>query len=145
MAGRMFRSHLGRAIRFHVRVGRAALHGAAVVVRNQAKRNVRGGFTSGNFVTGNLMNKISHEIRGDGPRMMAVVGTTVKYGAYWELGHFNRFVGGGVFSGKGTRRYMRVEWLKPAMTKTVAEQQRAARAAAKSAANLTGAFVRRGL
>lgn len=96
------------------RVARNALLAAATVVQNRAKRNVRGGFKSGDFVTGNLMNKIA--IHVNTKHMVAHIGTTVDYGAFWELGHHNVF----------TRKYEREEWLRPALEKTKAEQQRAA-------------------
>lgn len=114
-----FRSNLRRALADRDRVAHNMLTAAAVVVENQAKRNVRGGFKSGEFVTGNIMNKITHQV--DRKRMVAEVGTTVDYGAFWELGHHNTF----------TRKYEREEWLKPAMTKTTREQQRAAERAAQ--------------
>ena len=116
-----FRSNLSGVIRFHERVAHNALTAAAIVVRNQAKRNVRGGFKSGDFVTGNLMNKI--EYRVSVAEKTAEIGTEVDYGAYWELGHHNTFTG----------KYERHEWLRPALEKTVAEQQTKAGSAARKA------------
>lgn len=123
MARRFFRSNLGGTIRFHEKVAENALTAAAIVVRNEAKRRVRGGFKSGRFVTGNLINKIEFEVV-DFER--AEIGTTVDYGAFWELGHHNRW----------TRRYEREEWLRPSLERTVAKQ----RAAAVKAAATTRAF-----
>ena len=103
-----FGSRLAATRAVHVKMGRAALEGAALAVRNQAKRNVRGGFKSGLFVTGRLFNDISHVLTGSGDKMEAQVGTVIDYGAFWELGHHNAY----------TRKYERVQWLKPAFAST---------------------------
>lgn len=126
----VFRSRLRHAISFHHKVAENALTAAAVVVVNRAKRNVRGGFKSGDFVTGNLMNKITHVVypAGLGRGMRAEVGTNVDYGAYWELGHRNRF----------TRKYERKEWLRPAMKSTRSQQADAAERAARATARRFG-------
>lgn len=117
MPTRVFVTHLPRVIRFHNRAARNMLLAAATVVQNQAKRNVRGGFKSGDFVTGTLINKIDVEVEDD----HAEIGTEVDYGAFWEVGHNNIF----------TRKYEREEWLRPAMEKTKKEQQKAAVKAAR--------------
>lgn len=114
-----FKSNFRGVLRFHERVAHNALTAAAVVVRNRAKRNVRGGFKSGRFVSGNLLNKIEHRVYAR--RRVAEIGTVEDYGAYWELGHQNAW----------TRKYEREEWLRPAMEKTKREQQAAAAKAAK--------------
>lgn len=113
---RFFKSNLGDAQRWHQRAARNALTAAATVVQNQAKRNVRGGFKSGQFVTGNLMNKIAIRVSVTDTVAEAVIGTTVDYGAFWELGHHNTFTG----------KYEREEWLRPALEKTMKKQQAAA-------------------
>lgn len=116
---RFFRSNLRGTLAARDRVAHNMLTAAAVVVEGRAKRNVRGGFKSGRFVTGNIMNKITHRV--DRKRMAAEIGTTVDYGAFWELGHHSPW----------TRKYERKEWLKPALTKTMKQQQRAADLAAR--------------
>lgn len=116
-----FQSNLRQVIKIHKEFGVAMVRGAALVVQNQAKLNVRGGFKSGAFVTGRLMNSIAHEVvAGLNPR--ARVGTTVDYGAWWELGHFNIFTG----------NYEREEWLAPAFRTTTVAQKTAAVAAIKA-------------
>lgn len=111
-----FLSNLGGAVNWHKRAMRNALTAAATVVQNRAKRNVRGGFKSGDFVTGNLMNKIAIRVSVTDAVAEAVIGTTVDYGAFWELGHHNAY----------TRKYEREEWLRPALEKTVGKQHAAA-------------------
>lgn len=123
----LFRSHLPRVLRTQLKIGEAAVRGAVIAVQNRAKLNVRGGFKSGRFVTGRLFNDITHEVIG-GLHPMARVGTTLDYGAFWELGHHNTF----------TRQYEREEWLKPAFDNTHAEQAEFARLFAAEAAGKAG-------
>lgn len=86
------------------------------VVVNAVKRALRGGYTTGDFVTGLSLNSVSRdtprEVNGE---IVGRVGTPLAYNAYWELGHYNVF----------TRRYERVEKWRPAME----ESRDAARAA----------------
>lgn len=111
-----FVSHARQVRRLHKQFAVAAVRASALVVQNQAKRNVRGGFTTGAFVTGNLMNNISHQVlSATGTAPSARVGTVVAYGAFWELGHFNPFM----------RRFARKQWLVPAFATTGAAQQAA--------------------
>lgn len=98
--------------RLHKRFAIVALRAAAITVRNEAKRNVRGGFSSGKYVTGRLFNSIEYVI--DYSMFEAKVGTVVNYGAFWELGHWNPFV----------RKYLRYRWLAPAFVQTTREQQK---------------------
>lgn len=112
-------------------VARAALEGSAIAVWNEAKRNVRSGFRSGQFVTGNLFNQIFWTIVGQGEQMEAQVGTTVDYGAFWELGHHNIF----------TRQFEREPWLVPAFRDTEREQQENANIFARNVAIGFGAGV----
>ncbi len=123
-----FGSRLAATRAVHVKVAKAALEGAALAVRNQAKRNVRGGFKSGAFVTGRLFNDISHVITGSGDEMEAQVGTVIDYAAFWELGHHNVF----------TRQYERVQWLKPAFRQTTDLQATFAGRLASNAARAHG-------
>lgn len=124
-----FVSNLAKVASAHDRIGRAALQAAAIVVVSQARRNVRGGFTTGEYVTGNLARSVTWDVQGFGYRLRAFVGTPVDYGAFWEFGFHMR--GGGYSSRSGGRSgYYRVPWLEPAMRDTVPEQQAAAQAAA---------------
>lgn len=78
---------------------------AAYVLVNSVKRALRGGYKSGDFVTGNVINSVT---RGtpfrEGSGWSIRVGTNVKYALYWEIGHFNAW----------TRRYEREERWRPA-------------------------------
>jgi len=71
---------------------------------NEVKKDLAGGYTSGAFVTGNVLNSVAvapAERRGD--TLEARVGSSVLYALFWELGHQNLF----------TRRYERVEIWRP--------------------------------
>jgi hypothetical protein len=79
---------------------------AAYVAYNAVKRSLAGGYTSGLFVTGHVLNSVTvgdPEPTGDGGWQVSV-GTNVLYALFWELGHMNTF----------TRRYERVEKWRPA-------------------------------
>lgn len=81
----------------HKRATDAALEGAAQELINglkeQKPQGLRGGYTSGAFVTGNLLNSIyaTEPARGPGGTAFIVVATDVPYAVYWEAGHFNLF------------------------------------------------------
>lgn len=125
---RFFTSNLRGAVAAHKAIAHAAVEGACIAIRNQAKLNVRGGFKSGAFVTGRLFNDISYVIVWKGLVPEGQVGTVIDYGAYWELGHHNVF----------TRKYERVPWLKPAFVTTAAQQQRNAAILAANEADSRG-------
>ncbi len=76
------------------------LRAGAEVLRNAIKRKLRGGYTSGQFVTGNVINSvtISNAERVGGVWAIRV-GSNLMYALYWELGHFNLFL----------NRFIRVE------------------------------------
>lgn len=84
---------------------RLGLIAAAYVLVNSVKRALRGGYTSGNFVTGNVINSVT---RGqpfrDGMGWAIEAGTDLMYALFWEIGHHNLF----------TRKYERVEKWRPA-------------------------------
>ena len=83
-----------------------ALTAAGYVYANGVKRELRGGYTSGDFVTGNVMNSVTvAPPRNDGGSWSVTIGSNVDYAAFWELGHWNIF----------TRRYMRVPIWVPTM------------------------------
>ncbi len=129
-----FASFLTVTLKAHLEIGEAAVRGAAIAVQNQAKLNVRGGFRSGAFVTGRLFTDITHEVI-PGLSPSARVGTTLDYGAFWELGHMNIF----------TRKFEREPWLVPAFRSTLVEQQEfaadfAGQAAGRFGVALPGGF-----
>lgn len=86
---------------------------AANVVETKVKEGLRGGYTSGDFVTGLVLNSVTHsEPTLGGAGAYILVGTWVSYALYWELGHQNLF----------TRRFERVEIWMPALLSTRAQQ-----------------------
>lgn len=89
----------------HSLAQRQGLLAAANVVRNTLIRALRGGYTSGAFVTGTSINAItiSDPMRSAGGWEVAV-GTNLLYPLFWELGHMNIYL----------RRYVRVERWRPA-------------------------------
>lgn len=78
---------------------------AAYVLVNSVKRALKGGYTSGAFVTGNVINSVTRSapMRG-GMGWSISVGTDLDYALFWEIGHHNLF----------TRRFERVEKWRPA-------------------------------
>lgn len=97
------------------------LFAATQIVINAVKRGLRGGYTSGNFVTGTVINSVTRsevEESLDGS-MEQRVGSNLPYALFWELGHHNVF----------TRKFERVEIWVPAVTGNL-EQIRSAYARA---------------
>jgi len=91
----------------------AGLLAAAAVVENRVKEGLRGGYTSGRWVTGNVMASVNHSEPDIGPNgAFILVGTDVMYALFWEVGHQNLF----------TRKFERVEVWMPALLGTRAEQ-----------------------
>jgi DNA-binding Lrp family transcriptional regulator len=90
----------------------AGLIAAATVYVNAVKLGLRGGYTSGAFVTGNVINSVTRSepdlVRGE-----ILVGTNVLYALYWELGHINLFL----------RRYVRKEVWMPALSESAARMR----------------------
>lgn len=83
-----------------------ALIAAAQVIINAVKRRLAGGYTSGAFTTGNVLNSVTRsdpEPTGLGGYALEI-GTNVPYALYWELGHHNVF----------TRKYERAPVWEPA-------------------------------
>ena len=96
---------------------RAGLINRANVVVRAWKLKMRehsGGFTSGKFSTGWAINHITRTTPALGDWLIRV-GTNVRYHLFWELGHMNLF----------TRKYERVETLRPAVQETMDEQEAA--------------------
>ena len=89
----------------HRRATDAALEAGAQELINglkeQKPQGLAGGYTSGAFVTGNLLNSITatEPLRGPGGSAFIYVMTDVPYARYWEEGHVNLF----------TRKYEREE------------------------------------
>lgn len=96
-----------RAARF------AGLIAAAEVYIGAMKEAMRGGYTSGAFVTGFAMNSIGRSEPEDNPGgAFILVGTSVMYMLFWEVGHQNLF----------TRKFERVERWMPTFLQTRQEQ-----------------------
>ena len=104
----------------------AGLVAAAQVVINAVKQGLRGGYTSGAFVTGHVMNSVTRTEPADenGVRVIRV-GSDVDYALFWEVG----FVPArGVFSpgiGRSTQGpigLQRKEVWVPALLRTAPEQ-----------------------
>lgn len=111
-----YRSFSPDVRRRYLRAIDGGLIAQAEVYRNAVKRELTGGYTSGDFVTGNVLNSVTRtEPRYDGRGHAITVGTNVLYALFWELGHYNLF----------TRRFERVEIWRPKMAET-AQAQRAA-------------------
>lgn len=91
----------------------AGLIAAAHVVINEVKRGLRGGYTSGAFVTGHVWNSVTRTdpLDENGVRVIRV-GTDVMYALFWEVGHRNVF----------TRKFERVEIWVPALLSTADRQ-----------------------
>lgn len=113
------------AVQAALREGQAlGLIAAAQVVVNAVKRGLRGGYTSGDFVTGNSINHVTKgPVEQDAAGAFIRVGTSLLYNLYWELGHHN------LFSGRYERRPL---WI-PSLLDTRAAQGRAYAAQMKAA------------
>lgn len=75
---------------------------------NEVKKEARGGYTSGDFVTGATVAGVTvlpAERVADG--WEAKVGTNLLYNLFWEIGHNNLFTG----------KYERVEIWRPVMVR----------------------------
>lgn len=86
---------------------------ATQVLINAVKRGLRGGYTSGDFVTGNVINSVTRgetEEDSNGELTMRV-GTNVPYALFWELGHHNTW----------TRKFERQPIWVPATTDNLEE------------------------
>jgi hypothetical protein len=109
----MYKSNLPQVKSQMQRATEAGLLAAAAVVENKVKEGLRGGYTSGRFVTGNVMASVNHSEPEIGPNgSFILVGTDVSYALFWELGHVNLF----------TRQFERKEVWIPALFSTRSEQ-----------------------
>lgn len=98
--------------RKHVKASENGLIAAAQVVVNAVKRGLRGGYTSGNFTHGIVLNSVTKgQVEESEDGWLIRIGSNVMYALFWELGHHNIF----------TRRYERVEIWAPAAAQNSAE------------------------
>lgn len=96
------------------RATQAGLIAAAYVATNEVKRRLRGGYTSGMFVTGALINSVTRgePVRERDGQWGIRVGTDRPYALWWEIGHVNLFL----------KRFVRVEHWRLAMIDSRNEQ-----------------------
>lgn len=91
------------------RANEQALIAAATVLQNAVRQKLRGGYTTGRFVTGTSAASVRYSpVEHRGMDASITVGTNVEYALAWELGHWNLF----------TRKYERVPYWEQAMTET---------------------------
>ena len=85
----------------------AGLVASAYVYYTAVTEQLAGGYTSGDFVTGNVLGSVTvgQPVGGTLGFRTIRVGTNVLYAAFWEFGHRNIFTG----------RYERVEIWRPTM------------------------------
>lgn len=84
----------------------AGLQAGGYYLANRIKEQLAGGYTSGDFVTGHVLNSVTlSEPYDEGDARVLEVGTDVDYALYWEMGHHNLF----------TRQFERVEIWRPTM------------------------------
>lgn len=85
----------------------AGLTAAGYVYRDEVMRALAGGYTSGDFVTGRLLNSITvgEPYDSDSGERAIAVGTDLDYAMFWEMGHMNLF----------TRKFERVEIWGPSL------------------------------
>jgi hypothetical protein len=105
-----YRSHLPQVADKIQRAQHARLIAAAEVVLAFLKERHVNGYTSGDFVTGHVLNSLQRGDVEEGPsgELVVRVGTTQTdppYPVYWTLGHQNLFTG----------KYERVDHWTPAI------------------------------
>lgn len=102
------------AVRSQMEAARdGGLIAAGEVYRTALKEDLRGGYTTGNFVTGETAATIQRTDPYDSPAGRAVsVFTTHKPALYWFAGHINLF----------TRKFERVDKWTPALNRSTPEQ-----------------------
>ena len=109
----MYKSNLPNVLAQMARARDAGLVAAGEVVRTEVKKGLRGGYTSGAFVTGNVWNSVRRTDPMDTEQGRGVaVFSEVNYALFWEVGHQNLFTG----------KYERVEVWHPALLNTAPEQ-----------------------
>jgi hypothetical protein len=125
-----YTSHVREAKARIDRATDAALVASAQVIVNKVKEGLRGGYTTGDYVTGtNTASVIRSDPLTRPSGRTILIGSSIKdphpdypYPLLWELGHFNIFVseasGGAEASSvslKRTGRYVRKEVWRPAL------------------------------
>jgi len=97
----------------HRAAQQAGLRASAYIVYNAVKRALAGGYTSGDFVTGNVINSVTIGAVFEEAGIFGVrIGSNVNYALFWEVGGWNVF----------TRKFERVEIWRPALIDTRDEQ-----------------------
>jgi hypothetical protein len=129
----VFESNIKTLITLHKGGTEKALRAAAIVVENEAKRNAKGGFKTGNFAT-NGWTSIGHDVvrKGLMGNLVARVGSTRLHFLFWEVGHFNIFTGG----------FEQNTWLSDAFRETEDLQQEAAATALRKHMRKSSIFAR---
>ncbi|MEP6989439.1 MAG: hypothetical protein ABJA80_00810 [bacterium] len=96
----------GAIIRAHRKAQQDGLKASAYIVYNAVKIGLRGGYTSGAFAVGNVINSVTiGPVTEEAGTFSVRIGTNVLYAVFWELGHHNLF----------TRKYERQERWRPAL------------------------------
>jgi hypothetical protein len=92
-----WRSNLGAFEGATERAIKAGLTAAAELYVGEMREQLQRGFTSGNFVTGNLANSVQRgDVTKEADGYEVPVGSTQvdpAYGLMWEVGHHNTFTG----------------------------------------------------
>ena len=125
----------GLALVFRTRHDKAvdgALKVGAQVIVNGLKDSkplgLRGGYTSGDFVSGTLLNSIFiSEVFKSASGKFRLIGTNLDYALFWEVGHFNLF----------TQRYERQERWRPTLLRKLDQAYEAYHRAYATAMNQT--------
>jgi hypothetical protein len=111
-----FRSNLPALTRAMDDASRKGLHAAAYIVSNKVKENLRGGFTSGEFVTGASVNHVTiGQVFRIENGWAIKVGTDLLYNLFWTLGHYNIYL----------RKFVRVDKWTPGLVDNRFEAQQA--------------------
>lgn len=130
-------------------IDRGLVRAGAVVV-DAVKENIRGGYTTGAFVTGANLNSVYATAPATQNGVRGVVVTTrltdPNYPAFWEEGHVNIFAGpksGGALASlvgsKREGRYLKVPKWAPALESSSAEAEATFAETVQSAAAAAGA------
>lgn len=127
----LFTTSIHLLARAHQEIARSALEASLQVITARARLNAQMGFRSGLWVTDGW-KRIGYSIKASGQGFEGEVGSPDPHFAYWELGHYNIY----------TRNYERFEWLRPAVTETLGEQQVAAARAAQETAGIWASRLR---
>ena len=125
----MYKSNLPTTVSLLNRARAAGLDASADVVVAEVKRGLEGGFTSGDFDTGESVENVKKTAvteSADGAHIR--VGTKLVHNLVWELGHLNVF----------TKKFERKEVWLPSLHATRAEQLTAFVAAHKRVMGGTG-------